>query len=117
MNKFSKFKQIRNFLMKLGLVTKKCREVGPYYYKINGARSRERAPGAVVYALHEILRKQDAAYAEEKFHLLYPSASWGGEWPRTKCSIKIEEEGKMNFWNLLAPLADSMMLKAEEESH
>lgn len=115
------FKKIRKFLQAKGLVPSSCRERTPYYYSRNGSRCRERSPGHVVIVLDRILREQDPIYSQEPFGSLYPPASWCagprrglGYYPRTKASLRLEAEGESNFWNLLAPLAQSMMDKEEE---
>lgn len=88
-----KFKQVKKLLQDRGLVPLSCREVGPYKYLENGSKARLRGAGDVARAVAKLV-------GEGPFGT-YPTASWCGNWPRTKRSILAEEDGIDKFWALV----------------
>ena len=98
------FKELRNFFQSKELITKKCREVGPYYYSKNKPNgTRERQPGYVASLVLDLAHERGFS-SDQKYTF---GCSWAGKWPRTVKSLEAENKGVAVFYRSLAYLQES----------
>lgn len=101
------FKDLRNRMKNLGLISQKCREVTPYKYTRNGATKRARGSGEVAMTCLALARENNALEGmslPSSAWEIYPEGTWDGNWPRTLAAVSAEDTGTFHFETILTQL-------------